>query len=516
MSDRRLDCLFVQPHSRCLYQGLRGKFSAIEPPTWSLLLAQSIRSVGFGAAILDCDVMDLTDEQAIQQIKEHNPRLVCFVVYGSEPNQGTARMSGAVPLAQRLRKSYPEYPICFCGTHTQALPSEVLSLSCVDCVLLNEGAYALRNLLSLDLPNLYDDASGVKGIGFKDPSDGRPYLNEPERIVSQERMDVDLPGYAIDLIPSLYSYRSHFWHGEYQHDLRSPFAAIYTSLGCPHKCSFCNINLINRTDNTPDTTSADSSIFRHWSPKHTLGVIEKLANCGVRTLRFSDEMFFLKKSHYQPLLEGIRDRWGDSLHLWSYSRVDTVKRDLLDLFRNAGVRWLCLGIESGNKKIRREVSKGSYEEVDVRRVVKEVEEAGIEVIANYIFGLPHDTKETMQETYDLSVELNTSMWNAYAAMALPGTPLFQEAKKNGWKPPDSYSAYGFLSYDSTPLGTDSLTPAEVLAFRDEAFQNYWSRPEFQSKIESKFGPGAKANIQNMLKVQLQRKLLGDSPPELRI
>ncbi len=66
-------------------------------------------------------------------------------------------------------------------------------------------------------------------------------------------MDVDLPGYAWDLLPyksqPLDLYRAHFWHAEFNHDLRTPFAAIYTSLGCKFKCDFCMINIVNRTDN---------------------------------------------------------------------------------------------------------------------------------------------------------------------------------------------------------------------------------------------------------------------------
>ena len=50
-------------------------------------------------------------------------------------------------------------------------------------------------------------------------------------------------------------------------------------------------------------------------------------------------------------------------------RVDTVKRpEILELVRKAGIRWLCLGIESGDKNIRLEISKGKFEDVDVNKV----------------------------------------------------------------------------------------------------------------------------------------------------
>lgn len=498
---RQLDALFIQPNSSLIYQGLRGKYSAIETPTWALLLAQSCRAAGYGVNILDCDAFNLTNEEAVAAIKCYNPRYVVFTVYGSEPNQGTVRMASAVPLAQHLKGEYPEYKTVFIGSHTQALPKEVLALPCVDYICQNEGVYTLRQLLEGN-----SVVACITGLGWK--LDGKIHLNKPSALVNQSVMDRDLPGYAWDLL-DMSKYRAHFWHAGFKHDRRTPFAALYSSLGCPYKCGFCMINSINRTDSSDGITAADSALFRYWPPEHTLKQIGQLVDLGVTTVRISDEMFTLNPKHYVPILEGIRDRWGDELNLWAYARVDTVKEKHLELFKSAGVRWLCLGIEAGNKEVRKEASKGSFQDIDIRKIVKQIEDAGIDVLTNVIFGLPHDTYKTMQETLDLAIELNTRMFNCYAAMALPGSPLYEQTKKAGKPLPESYQAFGFLSYESTPTGTDSLSPAEVLRFRDDAFHTYWSRPEFQDKIVAKFGDEAKKNIQEMLKVKLKRKLLGD-------
>ncbi len=516
MSDRQLDVLLIHPSSRDIYQGLRSKYSAVEPPTTSLMLAQSVRAAGYGVAILDCDADNLTDAQAVEKVKEANPRLACFVVMGSEPNQSTVRMSGAVPLCDLLKKTYPQYKTCFTGGHVSALPLEVLAIPSVDYVLLNEGAYALRSLLGtrVEEPH-YCEASGitgdVAGVGWK-TYDGHPLLNRPSKIVPQDRMDEDLPGYAWDLV-DLNKYRSHTWFGGYVQENRQPYAAIYTSLGCPHRCGFCMINSINRNSNDEGWTAADSAVFRHWTPEHSMRQVYTLATqYGVKNIRISDEMFFLKRSHYEPLLRYVREQFGDSLNLWAYARVDSVKPRDLELFRGAGVRWLCLGVEAADTTVRREVAKGSYEEVDVRQVIRGIEDAGIDVILNMIVGLPGDTYDTMNRTMELSYELNTSMFNLYTAMALPGSPLHAEARRKGWRMPEDYAGYGFLSYTCQPCPTDTLTPAEILRFRDENFPKYWGRPVFQAKIERKFGPAAVENIQNMLRIRLKRKLLGDTQP----
>ncbi|MDQ3186043.1 MAG: cobalamin B12-binding domain-containing protein, partial [Pseudomonadota bacterium] len=75
-----MDVLFVNPDSSAkAYQGLAKVYSAIEPPTWALLLAESCRSKGFGVGILDCDAERLSLEESVLRIEELRPRLIVFV-----------------------------------------------------------------------------------------------------------------------------------------------------------------------------------------------------------------------------------------------------------------------------------------------------------------------------------------------------------------------------------------------------------------------------------------------------
>lgn len=510
---RKLDVLFVNPDSSAkAYQGLATVYSAIEPPTWSLLLAESCRSKGFGVGILDCDSERLSLEQSVRRVEEVWPRLIVFVVYGQNPNSGTTSMIGAMAMARALKDHRPEFSICFVGSHTSALPMEVLAYDCVDIVLLNEGVYALHNLLK---SNLGDDLQHIKGIGYKKRGPGNlrnPTLNPAQAVVPQDRMDHDLPGYAWDLLPyrekPLDLYRAHFWHAEFDHGKRAPFAAIYTSLGCPFGCDFCMINIVNRIDNGNDVNAAHSRGMRFWSPEWVSREMRKLATMGVRSLRISDEMFFLNRKCYAPILQHAIDQ-DFGFNMWAYARVDTVRRDSLDLFKRAGVNWLALGVEAGNQLVRQEVSKGSFQDVNIRDVCRMMNDADINIISNYIFGFPEDTMETMQETLDLAMELNTEMANMYPCQALPGSPMYTLAKKNGWALPDSYEGYAFLSYESQPLPTKYVSSADVLRFRDEAWQTYFTNPVYLNLVEHRFGVLERKNIEEMARIHLNRKILGD-------
>ncbi len=325
-------------------------------------------------------------------------------------------------------------------------------------------------------------------------------------------MNQDLPGYAWDLLPydkkPLDLYRAHFWHAEFNHNLRTPFAALYTSLGCTFKCDFCMINILNRDNNADRIASADSAVMRFWSPQFMLSEFDKLATMGVETIRISDEMFFLNRKYYEPLLNGLVER-GYNLRMWAYSRVDTVQSQYLDLLRKAGIQWLALGIEAGNQEIRHEISKGKFQEVDIRKAVDQVRDHGVNVLGNYIFGLPDDTLDGMQQTLDLAIELNTEHANFYPCQALPGSPLYHVALENGWNLPNSYEGYAFLSYDCQPLPTKYLSAAEVLKFRDDAWNKYFSRQEYMELVERKFGTEQRKNMEELSKIKLKRRLLGD-------
>ena len=509
-----IDCVFVIPsNSKKSYQKLSETYSAIEPPTWALLLAQSIRSVNLNPKILDAAAENLTEVEIFKKIKSMSPKLICIVVYGQNVNAGTTNMSGAVNLINYLKDNKIGKSISLIGSHAQALPKETLEKEKnIDFIFTNEGVYALRNVLKLESFTT-STLKNIKGIAYRE--NNRILINQPEKVVPTERMDIDLPGYAWDLLPfkdkPLDLYRAPMWHAEYDFKKRSPYASIQTSLGCVFKCNFCMINIVNRNNTDEVGVASDFSSMRFWSPEFIIKEFDKLISMGVRTIRIVDEMFLLNPKYYLPLCKELAKRnKDDSLRIWSYSRIDTVKRhEILKLVRSAGIKWLALGIESGEKSVRLEVDKGKFEDVDVKKVINKVHEAGINVMANYIYGLPGDTKETIEKTFKLSLELCTAGWNTYGAMALPGSFLYKDALEKGIKLPENYEGYSFHSYETLPLPTEKLSAKEIITLRDEAFNRYHNHKPFLQLIEKKFGKKAAENIIEMTKIKLMRKIKGD-------
>jgi len=228
-----MDILFVSPgNASGIYQDLSENYSAIEPPTWALLLAQSCRSIGLSVGILDINAEKLNNDKVLQRINALNPNLICFVVYGQNVNSGTVNMSGALYTSNFLKEKDVKIPISYVGSYMQAVPFKVMKDEpSIDFAFTNEAVYALRNVAKLkDFSNL----ENINGIIWR--KNGVITINPPEKSVPNDRMDIDLPGYAWDLLPyqnkPLDLYRSPLWHSEYNEDNRTPYAAIQTSLGC--------------------------------------------------------------------------------------------------------------------------------------------------------------------------------------------------------------------------------------------------------------------------------------------
>ncbi|HHI79270.1 MAG TPA: radical SAM protein [Planctomycetes bacterium] len=496
-----LDVLIVNPGGRDkAYQKLGGELAAMEPPIWAGLLASFLRGKGLRVEILDTDALGLGPEAASKWIEERDPLLTAVVVYGHNPNASTWVMPGVRSLCGAIKARNRNRRLLLLGGHVSALPERTLREEEADYVCDGEGTYTLLDLVR-ELKSGSPDLHRVRGILFF--QDGEIQRSEPAPFVVD--LDREMPGMAWDLLP-MDRYRAHNWHcfGEEE---RSPYAAIYTTLGCPFRCSFCCIQAPFKQGEKALGYKPQVNSYRKWSPQRIGRQIEILVeNYGVRHLKIADEIFLLDKEHVEGVCDEILRR-GYDLNIWAYARVDTVRdQALLHKMRRAGFRWLALGIESANREVRKDVSKG-YREEKIEETVQKIQAAGIHIIGNYIFGLPEDDLDSMRETLELAKSLNTEYANFNSAMAYPGSALYREALERGWPLPKTWDGYSQHSKASLPLPTRHISSREVLAFRDQAFREYFEREEYLERVEKAFGPKVREQVREMTSKSLERDLL---------
>lgn len=491
---KQLDLLIINPgNAHQVYQGLAMSLTAIEPPTFSLLVASYVRSAGYSVDIIDVPSSGFSDDAVAQTVCDENPRLVGMFVYGHHPSASTQNMPSAKSVCDAIKNIKPQIKIMISGTHPAALPSQTLIEESVDYVCDRDGFETtvallqhLKNGRSInDVPSLWYWERDVLLPQIRN--------NPPASLMTSDELNSSISSPAWDLI-DFSKYRSHNWHSFGHIQSRSPYASMYTSLGCPFSCQFCCIN-----------SPFGKPSYRLWHPDNIIKQLNTLANNGVYNVKFVDEMFVLNKSHVIGICDRIIES-GLKFNIWAYARVDTVEDIFLDKLKQAGFNWLGLGIESSSKFVRDGANK-IYTNDDILTTVRTIQSHGIYVAGNYIFGLPDDTHESMQDTLDMSIELNCEFANFYSCMAYPGSDLYKMAIKNNWDLPSSWIGYSQHSYETFPLRTEALTSAEVLRFRDHAFKVYFSNTKYQDMISRKFSDNDVDEINSVLSFDLKRKIL---------
>jgi anaerobic magnesium-protoporphyrin IX monomethyl ester cyclase len=500
MMAKRLDLVLINPNSRVLvYQSLSNELVAIENPVWAGLMATFCRKRGLSVEVIDAEAENLTLSEVAERVEHLNPILTAIVAYGHQPSASTQIMTAVGRTCSAVKATTPSQRVLLLGGHVAALPEQTLREEEADFVAGGEGLYTLVSLVE-SLKAQAGKFRDIPGLFFRD--DGR--ISRGPEAPLLDKLDTDMPGVAWDLLP-MPRYRAHNWHCLGGQD-RQPYAAIYTSLGCPYQCSFCCIQSPFKSSSPASGQKSAPNSYRMWGLDSIVAQIDTLVNkYGVRNIKIADEMFVLNKRHVMGLCDRIIER-GYNLNIWAYTRVDTIKDGMLDKLKAAGFNWLAVGIEAGADRVRTDVDK-AFSQEQVYSVVREIQTAGINVIGNYIFGLPEDDFSTMQATLDLALDLKCEFGNFYSAMAYPGSPLYTTALRQGMPLPKQWTGYSQHSRDCLPLPTRYLTAKEVLRFRDSAFMNYYTDPGYLSMMEGRFGGKARGIIEHMTSFRLERDLL---------
>lgn len=487
-----LDLLIVNVGNikKRVYQELGNEFSAVEPPFWAALTADFIRRSGYSVEILDANVYNYTYTETAKIIEEKNPRFVGVIVFSQQANTCAPIMDSVTELCNEIRNTNKDRQIILSGWHPSALPRRTMEEVPCNCLIVGEGFHTYRELLN------NSQMDNILGLWYWENGIIR---NNPDR-TPIENLDDELPDVAWDLLPlNEGQYRGFNWLCLQDLDSRSQCATIYTSLGCPYHCTFCAIHAAFKSDHV-----------RFWSPEWVIKQLSHLYHkYGVTNVNLLDEIFILNKNHYMKIAEGIINE-KLPLNICAFARVDIIDKisfDDMKILKKAGINWLKLGIESTKSEMLAGVDKGAYDCDTSRRVVKKIHDAGMDICANFMFGLPGDTWDSMQNNLNFAYECNCAFPSFFCTMAPPGSELYERASELGLVLPDTWDGYAQQGYNFLPLSTDELSAKEVLAFRDYAFTSYFTNPRYLHMIEQKFGKKALTHIEDMAKIPLKRKIL---------
>jgi radical SAM superfamily enzyme YgiQ (UPF0313 family) len=381
-------------------QGLRVLFIEVDTErAWGVasigpgFIASYLRAHGHTVDFFRAGV-DAPVEQVVRSAQAARPGLIGLSLT-------TRQWLRARELVRAIRAEL-DVPVIAGGLHPTYSPEAVLGSPGFDYVCLGEGEAPMRELA--DALAAGEQPGGIANIWAKGAA--RPVLREPFSPLDA------LPYVARDLL-----------------DEYPGVVHMTTQRGCPFPCTYCAAPMYNRLY---------EDIGEYGRRRSHRGVLDELAELRRRGalsyVIFLDDTFTIHHPWVREFcrLYGAELRVPFSLH----ARVETVNQELLATLAAAGCHQITYGVESGSERIRREVMRrpvGNQRFLDVFRWTKE---AGIAVTANYMLGLPGETRDDLEQTLALAEELAVPDFGYFLFYPFPGTHLFQLCRQEGYLPAD--------------------------------------------------------------------------------
>jgi hypothetical protein len=142
--------------------------------------------------------------------------------------------------------------------------------------------------------------------------------------------------------------------------------------------------------------------------------------------------------------------------------------------KDAGCRLFIVGFESGNDQILKNIKKG-INAAQSLQFVKDCKRAGIKVHADFIIGLPGETRETIKETIRYAKEMDAETMQVSVAHAYPGTEMYEWFRSNGVILNTTMSDE--LGQQLPMANFPHLSGAEMLDWVHKFYDQYYFRPK---------------------------------------
>ncbi|OGS14141.1 MAG: hypothetical protein A2234_10640 [Elusimicrobia bacterium RIFOXYA2_FULL_58_8] len=334
--------------------------------------------------------------------------------------RGGRQIASALALSRRARKLAPECRIVWGGIFPSALPGQVLSETCVDCVAIGEGEETLAELAGAAQAGT-PDLSRIYGIAYR--QDGRCVITPPR------------PSPDISLLPFPYQGKALPRLRRYLLDSGGKAAVGYeTSRGCPFTCDFC----YSRAFHGPIRMKPLATLAGEAALLRALGV--SLLDIYDDTFRGGDPA---EIAAYAELLREASLQWLANF------RVEAVSAELIGKLHDSGCRELYFGLEAGDDNTLRTLHKG-FSAGQVRAALEVLARSRIPAVYSLIAGLPgpgykNDISRCLTFADEIHKIHPAAEIQIQSYVPLPGTPLYPKAIEAGFKPPDRPA--GWLLHD---------------------------------------------------------------------
>jgi magnesium-protoporphyrin IX monomethyl ester (oxidative) cyclase len=193
-----------------------------------------------------------------------------------------------------------------------------------------------------------------------------------------------------------------------------------------------------------------------------LTYLNDLADNGIKEIFIEDDNVISNPGLFSWILDRLRDNgisWSTPNGISARDLVKFVPR-----LRQSGCWRVSLPFETGNASTARLMRLGAkWMPFDgALSLVDALKAEGIKTCGFFIIGYPGETLDDMRKTLDYANTLPLDQRNIYIATPYPGTPLYEDCKREGWLVSDDYKD---LLYTKGLIQTPEFTPGQVEALK---------------------------------------------------
>jgi len=415
-------------------------------PFWLAYAAGVLLKTKHETNLMDAIAKEWSISKTIKEIIKFNPEIL--VIETSTPT-----IKYDINFIQRLKKHIAT-KVVLTGTHVSALPGYTLKMSnSIDFIARKEYDYTIPDLA--DILEKKGKIKNVKGISYKR---GKKIIHNPDRP----------PIKNLDNLPFVSEiYKKFLDISDYRYALAMhPMIQILSSRGCPNRCTFCQF---------PQTFM--SRLFRPRSPENFVDELEYIKQelPEIKEIFIEDDTFTVDKKRVFKICELIKERNLDIK--WSTNVRADLPFTLLKKMKDAGCRMLIVGYESGSQKLLNNIKKGITLK-QAEEFTQAAKNAGLKIFACFMIGLPGETRETIEQTYQFAKELNPDMAFFQQAVPFPGTEFYDWCKENDYLVTNDFAKWldpnGQLDFI---VNYPNLTNKEIKDIRDSLVIKFYSSPK---------------------------------------
>jgi len=446
------------------------------PPLGLLFLAgYLLEKTAHKVYVIDSQVEELTYDTLEQRIKN-----IDFEVVGITAM--TFTLIDVIKTINIVKKIKPESKLVLGGPHVNIYARETINIKGVDFVVLGEGEKIFAKLID----NIYDfkKLKNIKGLVYKNKDGTIVHTGLPDLISENELNKLPFP--KRELTP----------YKKYTSILakRTPITTLFTSRGCPYKCSFCNRPHLG-------------SRFRAMSAERVVQEIEECLNLGINEFLVYDDTFTVRRDRVKKICDLIIKKDLD-IGFDIRARVDTLDEELLQLLKKAGCRGIHYGIEAGTEKILKVLRKGITLQ-KAKEIFELTKKYKIQTLAYFMIGSPEETIEDIFETFRVSKWLKPDFIHMTILTPFPATDIYIQGLSNGVFKNDVWKKFAKNPDENfePPCWEENFTRQELEKLLIKGYKTFYTRPSYIIKNLfkiSSFGE-FKRKIKAGLKVIFMRK-----------